>query len=39
MHNMTTWGGTWQVNQDVGGDVVAMGRMARILEEDDSVLA
>ncbi len=37
--NMTTWGGTWRVNLDVGGEIATTGRVARIWEEDDSVSA
>ncbi len=36
---MMPWGGTWHVNLKVGREIVAMGRMARIWEEDDSLLS
>ncbi len=39
MRNMMTWGGTWHVNLDVGGEIATTGRVARIWEEDDSMLA
>jgi hypothetical protein len=32
-------GGTWYVNLDVGGEIVAMGRVVRIWEKDDSMLS
>jgi hypothetical protein len=39
VRNMMTWGGTWHVHLDVGGEIVTTGHMARIWEEDDSVTA
>jgi hypothetical protein len=32
-------GGTWHVNLDVGGEIAATDRVARIWVEDDSVLS
>jgi hypothetical protein len=33
------WGGTWHANLDMGGEIATTGRVARILEEDNSVTA
>ncbi len=39
VRNMMTWGGTWHINLDVGREIATTGHVARIWEEDDSVLA
>jgi hypothetical protein len=38
MRNMMMWGGTWHINLDVVREIATMGHVARIWEEDDSVL-
>ncbi len=39
VRNMMTWGGIWHINLDVGREIAATGHVARIWEEDDSMLA
>jgi hypothetical protein len=39
MRKMTTWGGPGMLKLDGGGEIVTTGGVARIWEEDDSVMA